>query len=388
MGKHLPARHPPSTLTLPSETLRSALSQRSRHLAGCRGGERGSPSKSINLLDPPLNTLHEGYHHQLEQHRAANSSQRSPSALPWPSARQIPPRNSMLEEEEEERRLRQLPGKTPNKCPQLWGAKPAGPGVPREPAFAWGGSRVRLASLGADADARRAGTDGTTFTPCRNGAVRAREGERKAMEGLSQRVEGLSQRLEGLIQGLKGLSQRMECLSQGSEGLFEGKEGLPQEVEGRRGTTQPQGQADGDTALQVPPSPPRGPTQGFMLAGQHKPSRRHIRDPRRCIPPGPAIATHPTRGERSRRGTASTIPRPKRLTLLFSPPPPPPPPLIHPVPLRYPHGILGGQPVLTAAGRAGPGRAAPAGSAPPHSRARRPPPAITAPERGGGGGGR
>lgn len=385
MGKHLPARHPPSTLTLPSETLRSALSQRSRHLAGCRGGERGSPSKSINLLDPPLNTLHEGYYHQLEQHRAANSSQRSPSALPWPSARQIPPRNSMLEEEEE-RRLRQLPGKTPNKCPQLWGAKPAGPGVPREPAFAWGGSRVRLASLGADADARRAGTDGTTFTPCRNGAVRAREGERKAMEGLSQRVEGLSQRLEGLIQGLKGLSQRMECLSQGSEGLFEGKEGLPQEVEGRRGTTQPPGQADGDTALQVPPSPPRGPTQGFMLAGQHKPSRRHIRDPRRCIPPGPAIATHPTRGERSRRGTASTIPRPKRLTLLFSPPPPPPPPLSIPSPSVIPTASSGGS--RYSPRRAGPGRAEQLPRAqhlPTAAPAARPPPSP--PRNGGGGGG-
>jgi len=123
-GKHLPACHPPSTRTPPSEMLRSPLSRRMRHLAG-RRGERGSPSVSINPLSPPPNALHEGCHHQPEQYRAANTSRRSASALSQPSACQIPPATRCRRRGR--RTLWQLPRKIATKRPQPWGAKPPGP---------------------------------------------------------------------------------------------------------------------------------------------------------------------------------------------------------------------------------------------------------------------
>lgn len=130
---------------------------------------------------PHLNALHVGYHHQPEPRRAANSSRRGAPALPQPSARQIPPRVA-----------------AGGKGEALAGAARKSP-IPTSPASGSKATRPQrllgdygsgLASLGADA--QRAGTGGTTFTPCTNAGARAGVGEHKVMGGLSQGMEGLS----------------------------------------------------------------------------------------------------------------------------------------------------------------------------------------------------
>lgn len=88
-------------------------------------GARGAAHPQVQILSiPPPNMLHKGYHHQPEQHQAANSppKQRFPAspALRSPDTPPTP--------EEKERRWGSCQ-ETPYPTSQPWGAKPPGPSV-------------------------------------------------------------------------------------------------------------------------------------------------------------------------------------------------------------------------------------------------------------------